>query len=243
MAHSRLRCPSCGTEQEAPESDATSLCEICGVPLSGGARGATIVDLDAADEPSDGDKKETLRELRTFEQMRNAPPSAAAPELAAVHAATKRGDFLLSLVPILGIWRLWRSEGRERERPRWTIASIMVTAAIAGGIIALLPSATDRARIANERVQSDFDLIAALVERYGEDAGRYPDAEVWNQTVARGDFRFLDPWNRPYRYRLEGDRFVLDTHGRDGEPGGTADDADLSRNVPRRDTALGDASP
>jgi hypothetical protein len=238
----RTQCPVCGTDQEAPGGDAPALCEICGAPLSDGAVRVPI-DLDELDGAPADEKRETLRELRTFEQMVNAPPSGAAEEIGKIRAATKRGDFLLSLVPVWGVWRLWRSEAYDdKQKVRWTLGSVAVTAGIIIGIAALLPGATERAQIAKARVEADFDGIAALVERYAKDTGRYPDSEVWNQTVERGDLRFLDPWNRHYRYRLEPDRFVLDTYGSDGQPGGTADDADLSRSVPRREAAIEEAS-
>ena len=254
MPNSRLRCRACGTDQEASASEA-AVCEICGASFSENATDAPI-DLDAdpidlaaeridlgAEAAAASDRSEVRRQLRTFEQMRAAPPGGAAQEIGVVLAATKRADFFLSLVPLWGPLRLWRSDTHARgEKIRWTAASIAVTLALAVGIIALLPTAAERAEIARARVEADFDEIAALVERYTADTGRYPTAEVWDQTAARGDLRFLDPWNRVYRYRLEPDQFVLDTYGRDGQPGGSADDADLARRVRRRD-ALTEQAP
>ena len=239
MPNPRLQCVACGTDQEVSASE-TAVCEICGAPFSGDAEAP--IDLDAV-AASASDRSEVRRELRTFEQMRAAPPGGEAQEISELLAATKRADFLLSLVPLWGPWRLWRSETYGRgERIRWTAASLVVTLALAVGLVALLPSADDRAKIARVRVEADFDELAALVERYSGDTGSYPTADVWSQTVERGDPRFLDPWNRNYRYRLDPDQFVLDTYGRDGQPGGSADDADLTRRVRRRDALAEEAS-
>ena len=164
MANPRLRCSACGTEQEASASE-TAVCEICGAPLSGDVADAPI-DLDA-EAASASDRNEVRRQLRTFEQMRAAPPGGAAHEIGVVLAATKRADFFLSLVPLWGPWRLWRSETNGRgEKIRWTAASLGVTLAMAVGIVALLPTAQERANLARVRVDADFDEIAALVERY-----------------------------------------------------------------------------
>jgi general secretion pathway protein G len=41
----------------------------------------------------------------------------------------------------------------------------------------------------------------------------------------------LDPWGKPYIYRYpgaQGDDYDLLSYGKDGQPGGTGEDADLS---------------
>lgn len=100
------------------------------------------------------------------------------------------------------------------------------------GIVSLLPGAAERTAAARSRIDEDMAALARLVETYRADSGSYPDVDAWRRSVERGDFRFFDPWNRPYDYRLEPEAFVLTTLGRDGAPGGIGEDADVSRSVP-----------
>jgi general secretion pathway protein G len=36
-----------------------------------------------------------------------------------------------------------------------------------------------------------------------------------------------DPWGRPYAYRREAGKGVVFSYGRDGQPGGSGEDADI----------------
>lgn len=79
----------------------------------------------------------------------------------------------------------------------------------------------------------DLDVIEKAVEDYRKAAGRLPVGlaeltESVDQPSLNGDpIRAVDPWGHPYHYRVEGDRFVLDSHGRDGRAGGVGIDADV----------------
>lgn len=84
----------------------------------------------------------------------------------------------------------------------------------------------------------DLRVIGKAVERYRARNGRYP---VDPQALVPLELERLpvDPWGRPYRYRLEGGSYVVETLGRDGNPGGTGEDRDMRvergqlRNAPR----------
>src|SRR5712691_11203723 len=75
------------------------------------------------------------------------------------------------------------------------------------------------------------------------DVGRYPTAEEGLQalTVRPGSLERwdgpylrkevpLDPWGHPYLYRIPGEKYEFDlvSYGKDGQPGGTGEAADIS---------------
>jgi general secretion pathway protein G len=88
--------------------------------------------------------------------------------------------------------------------------------------------------------------IARSVELYYLDAGSYPQPRQglaalvsppggvnWQGPYLRDAKGLTDPWGRPYLYRspgLSGAPFEVYTLGRDGQPGGTGEDADASSN-------------
>jgi hypothetical protein len=233
-ASARVRCPACGTDQESSPAGTSAACEICGTRFGGAAfsasRATAIAEMSAALTG-----KESAPEFRTFAELLTAPPGAAAKDIEAIRESAKQLDSLMSLVPLWGPWRLWQSEAHTAsEKMRWTALSVALTLAMLLALTLLVPGPAERAASARTRVDADFDAIAALVERYADDTGRYPDDEIWQQTIERRDRRFMDPWSRPYRYRLESEQFVLGTYGGDGEVGGSGEDGDLSHAVPLR---------
>ena len=234
MSPTRIRCGACGTEQEAPEDPTTATCEICGASLSRGSAGAPIELIDPEDSTIQQEDR-AARLSRTLQELVTAPPGGAAEQIRELVAATRRAGLAFSLVPVWGLWRLWQSEEyTSAEKIAWGTGSLVLTSALFVAIASLVPGAAERALAANGVVQSDFQAIAAMVDQYATENGSYPNDDVWARTVERGDARFLDPWNRFYRYRLEPDQYALATYGKDGEPGGSAEDADVSRDFPRR---------
>ena len=81
------------------------------------------------------------------------------------------------------------------------------------------------------------------LHQYRLDVGRYPTTEQGlevllkkpaNESKWSGPYLVkavpMDPWGRPYAYRSPGERgdFDLYSYGRDGRPGGSGDDADIT---------------
>lgn len=92
------------------------------------------------------------------------------------------------------------------------------------------------------RVQ--IQLLASAVERYNLDVGQYPTAEQglgalvtrpqdvepesWDGPYTEKNFVPKDSWGRDFVYRFDKDgRFLIESLGADGRPGGDGDNADL----------------
>ncbi len=93
--------------------------------------------------------------------------------------------------------------------------------------IELFALALDQYRLDNDFYPATAQGLAALRERPpGE-----PEARNWRGPYLRKAIP-LDPWGRPYSYKSPGDLNVdgydLLSLGRDGQPGGTGEDADVT---------------
>src|SRR5688572_19087847 len=90
--------------------------------------------------------------------------------------------------------------------------------------------------------KAQLDALEKALDQYRLDTGRYPSAELgldalinrpanepkWNGPYLRKGVP-LDPWGRPYLYRIPGEKgeFDLVSHGKDGQPGGSGENADI----------------
>jgi general secretion pathway protein G len=98
--------------------------------------------------------------------------------------------------------------------------------------------------------KSEVTLARAQIESFSKaldnfrlDVGRYPtteeglaalqakpaDADKWNGPYLKKDVAG-DPWGHPYVYRAPGAKgdYEIVSYGKDGQPGGTGDAADIS---------------
>lgn len=91
--------------------------------------------------------------------------------------------------------------------------------------------------------KAQIDALEKALDQYRLDTGRYPSAELglkalierplgetkWNGPYLRKNVP-LDPWGKPYLYRVPGAKgeFDIISYGRDGQPGGSGEDADIS---------------
>ena len=91
--------------------------------------------------------------------------------------------------------------------------------------------------------QAQMDAFDKALVQFRLDVGRFPTTEEGldalvkkppNEPKWNGPYLSKavpnDPWNRPYLYRNPGEKgdFDLITLGKDGKPGGTGEDADLT---------------
>jgi general secretion pathway protein G len=76
--------------------------------------------------------------------------------------------------------------------------------------------------------KAQIEALAKALDAYRLDVGSYP-GNKWRGPYLQKAVP-LDPWGRPYLYKLnsEGSDFELQSLGKDGQPGGTQDNADVS---------------
>jgi general secretion pathway protein G len=91
--------------------------------------------------------------------------------------------------------------------------------------------------------KAQIEAFEKALDTYRLDVGRYPSTEeglnallVKPATATRWNGPYLkkqvpqDPWGKPYVYRAPGSKGEYDllSYGRDGQPGGDGDNADIS---------------
>ncbi|HZM37271.1 MAG TPA: type II secretion system major pseudopilin GspG [Burkholderiales bacterium] len=92
--------------------------------------------------------------------------------------------------------------------------------------------------------KAQIDALGKALDAYRLDTGHYPNMELglkalierpanepsWNGPYLRKDLP-LDPWGKPYVYKVPGEKgidFDLLSYGKDGQPGGTGEAADIT---------------
>ncbi|MBA3517297.1 MAG: type II secretion system major pseudopilin GspG [Rhizobiales bacterium] len=139
---------------------------------------------------------------------------------------------------------------RERLRDRdteggFTLVELLVVLVILSLVMGLvgprvLSYLTD-ARVRSAKLQ--IDSLAASLDLFYLDTGRYPSEQEglkaliarspsldnWNGPYLQQSELPLDPWGKPYEYRVPGEKKSYDivSLGSDGRQGGTDDAADL----------------
>jgi general secretion pathway protein G len=86
----------------------------------------------------------------------------------------------------------------------------------------LIGTALDGYRLDVGAYPTEEQGLAALVER----PSRPPVPPTWRGPYLRGAVP-VDPWGRPYEYRVMPGGYELRSLGRDGAPGGAGEDADV----------------
>ena len=91
--------------------------------------------------------------------------------------------------------------------------------------------------------KAQIDALEKAIDQYRLDTGHYPSTELglaalverpanepkWNGPYLRKGVP-SDPWGRPYLYRTPGQRgdYDLVSYGKDGQPGGSGENADIT---------------
>ena len=92
--------------------------------------------------------------------------------------------------------------------------------------------------------KAQLDALGKALDQYRLDTGHYPPTELglaalvqrptnepkWSGPYLRKDVP-LDPWGKPYVYKMPGEKgadFDLLSYGKDGQPGGSGENADIT---------------
>ncbi len=122
---------------------------------------------------------------------------------------------------------------RRRSARGMTLIEIIVVITILSLLMAAVGVAVipqlDQAKV--ERARLDIANINNALKTYYAKKGNYPDTGGGLKSVV--DAQILekmpvDPWEHEYIYLNEGGKPVIMSYGKDGAPGGTENDADIS---------------
>jgi general secretion pathway protein G len=134
---------------------------------------------------------------------------------------------------------------RIRTESGFTLIELLVVVAIIG-LLAGFVAPRYFGQIGKSEVstaKAQLDALEKALDQFRLDTGHYPSTELglnalvakpasepkWAGPYLRKDVP-LDPWGKPYLYKLPGEKgdFDLLSYGKDGAPGGTGENADIT---------------
>lgn len=148
---------------------------------------------------------------------------------------------------ILGGRSTWRRSTSRGERRGFTLLELLVVVVIIGLLVAYVGPKYFGQIGKSETVaaRAQIEAFEKALDTFRLDVGRYPSADeglaaltmrpdsagnAWNGPYLKKGIP-PDPWGRPYSYRAPGTRgndYDIISLGKDGQPGGSAERADVT---------------
>lgn len=127
----------------------------------------------------------------------------------------------------------------------FTLLELLVVVAIIGLLVGYVApryfGQVGKSEVTTAKAQ--IDALEKALDQYRLDLGRYPTMELglnalvqappnepkWNGPYLKKAVP-LDPWGKPYVYKAPGERgdYDLISYGKDGQPGGAGENADIT---------------
>ncbi|WP_339691997.1 type II secretion system major pseudopilin GspG [Celeribacter baekdonensis] len=141
---------------------------------------------------------------------------------------------------------LFKDAEKAKPQSGVTLLEVLIVLSIIGLIAAVIgPRLVGYlGRAKTETAELQMKQISSALQLFYIDMGRYPasseglatlmtspaGASSWAGPYLESDEAMADPWGRDYLYSQSEDArgFSLQSYGRDGTPGGSGEDADLS---------------
>jgi general secretion pathway protein G len=146
----------------------------------------------------------------------------------------------------LAAWNGQADRRRFRREQGFTLIELLVVLAILGLLIGLVAPQVMKylGRARSDAARIEIQNIAAALDLYRLDMQHYPSQQDglqalvqtpsgttgWNGPYLRQTKLPVDPWGRPYVYKIPGEHgeYDLYTLGADNAPGGTGENQDVT---------------